>query len=159
MNVVRFALLSSHSKMRVSFRKSMRYNYAVRRVYALVLLLVFSFVLIAPAFASASDPESKLPACCRRDGKHKCGMAGMGNAALNSSTGVRVSPVQARCPSYPTCTQAPAHTDVMFTEPVANVISLVWVDPDGVPQTVACYRMSYLRSSQKRGPPTSSTLL
>ena len=137
----------------------MRYNYAVRRVYALVLLLVFSFVLIAPALASESDPESKLPPCCRKDGKHKCGMAGMGKAIAGSSTGVRVSPLRSKCPSCPSCIQAPAQPDAVFVEPRSSVVSSAWVDPDGVPQTAARYRMSYLRSSQKRGPPTSSTLL
>jgi hypothetical protein len=132
----------------------MRYNYAVRRVYALVLLLVFSLVLIAPAFASASGNESKLPACCRKDGKHKCGMTGMSTVVSDSTTDrIRVSPLRSKCPSFPSGAQAPVHTDAVFTEPVSNVISLAWVDPGGVPQTAALYRMSYLRSSQKRGPP------
>jgi len=47
------------------------YDDDVRRTLAAALLTLFSFSLIVP-LVFASDPESKLPACCRRAGKHRC---------------------------------------------------------------------------------------
>jgi hypothetical protein len=43
----------------------------VRRILAVALLALFSFSLVEPAVFS-SDAESRLPACCRRLGKHHC---------------------------------------------------------------------------------------
>jgi len=45
------------------------YTTTARSVSAALLLAIFGFSLITPAL-SASDPESKLPPCCRRTGKH-----------------------------------------------------------------------------------------
>jgi hypothetical protein len=42
----------------------------MRRVLALPLLALFSFWLIVPALVSSED--SRLPECCRRDGRHRC---------------------------------------------------------------------------------------
>jgi hypothetical protein len=43
----------------------------VRRILASLLVVLVGFSLI-PAAAFASNAESKVPACCRRDGKHHC---------------------------------------------------------------------------------------
>ena len=40
----------------------------------MLLLALFSFSLISPAVL-ASDADSKLPACCKRNGKHHCDAA------------------------------------------------------------------------------------
>jgi len=45
----------------------------MQRFLATLLVVSFSFPLLLPAMLRGT--ESKLPACCRRDGKHKCGMA------------------------------------------------------------------------------------
>jgi hypothetical protein len=42
------------------------------RLLASVLLLIVSLPWFAPL--AASTPDSGLPACCRRDGKHHCAM-------------------------------------------------------------------------------------
>ena len=67
----------------------------MRRLWAATLVVLFSLSLIGPAL-SASSPESNLPACCRRDGKHHCAMMAMQSAA--SSGPVLAG---ARCASFP----------------------------------------------------------
>jgi hypothetical protein len=41
----------------------------VQRLIAILILWQFSF---APAFAAVAAPQSTLPACCRKNGKHHC---------------------------------------------------------------------------------------
>jgi len=47
------------------------YIWPAKRIAAILLLGVFTFLLIAPV-ALARDPESQLPTCCRAHGKHNC---------------------------------------------------------------------------------------
>jgi len=65
----------------------------VRQTLAAALLALFSFSLIVP-LVFASDPESKLPACCRRAGKHRCVMP-----VAESPSGSTVQ--AARCSAFP----------------------------------------------------------
>lgn len=75
----------------------------MRRVLASVLLLLFSLALASPLFAS--DPESNLPACCRRNGKHHCNMR-MGG---DSGPGIQT----AACPLYSFARGASAQPDTL----------------------------------------------
>ena len=58
----------------------------MRRVPAILLLAVFSFSLISPALF-ASETESNLPACCRRDGKASLRDNGNRNGVIFGSVG------------------------------------------------------------------------
>jgi hypothetical protein len=69
----------------------LRYDKALRRLWAIFLLALFSFSLIGPTVAADSD--SNLPACCRRFGKHHCSMSG------NPSSGPAAR--SARCAAFP----------------------------------------------------------
>ena len=82
----------------------------MRRLLATLLLTIFSYSLISPALF-ASDADSKLPACCRRNGAHRCAMS------MNQS-GQSSGPVRAgRCPSFPECARAvPASRTVGLPE-------------------------------------------
>jgi hypothetical protein len=44
----------------------------MRRTIALALTMIFSWMLIGPAFGP--DADANLPPCCRRNGKHHCMM-------------------------------------------------------------------------------------
>jgi hypothetical protein len=123
----------------------------MRRALALLLLVGFSFPLIAPLFASAPS-EASLPACCRRNGKHHC--------ALYASMMVspRYQTITARCPCYP-------FTGIALMLPhgfagnarVETVISAT--GPTAVVREAdAGYRISFDRSRQKRGPPSLLSL-
>jgi hypothetical protein len=116
----------------------------MRRVAA-SLLLLFSFSLIAPALAA--DPESNLPACCRRGGKHECQLRG-----ASHSSGVAFE--AAKCPFFPGArgVSAQPQSGAPVTVIAANnapVRSYVVAHA----QTVSFLRISFSRSAQKRGPP------
>ena len=61
---------------------------------------LFSFALIAPALPN--DADADLPACCRRDGKHACGMRMERTSPSGSAWQT------ARCPSFPAVKGLPA---------------------------------------------------
>jgi hypothetical protein len=119
----------------------------MRRALAMLLMLLFSAPLIAPAFASAPD-ESQLPACCRRAGKHHCAMnMEMGNIPSSSHV------LSEKCPFSPY-----AHTP--FVQPHAFAATHVpaAAGPAAAPAAVvaaaeAGYRISADRARHKRGPP------
>ena len=71
----------------------------MRRLLSLVLLAVFSLPVILPALALGQDPESNLPACCRRNGAHHCRMSAEQTQALLD--GHHVTTVHSKCPLYP----------------------------------------------------------
>jgi hypothetical protein len=120
----------------------------MRRTVALALMMVFSWMLMAPLLAP--DGEANLPVCCRRHGKHHCAMSRMGRLDGQSRGFTTVSE---KCPCLPASTCA--------------VQSSSWQPEDGKPfcgevsvpaacaaQTEARPRISFLRSHQRRGPPT-----
>ena len=121
----------------------------MRRALAILLMAVFSFPLISPALF-ASDAESNLPACCRRDGKHHCAMM-----ASESESPSGPSLQAARCPSFPAASATPSSPAVSLP-PVSQVIFAGLLShPASCPQTEALCRISYSRAGQKRGPPTA----
>jgi hypothetical protein len=120
----------------------------MRRALASFLLAVFSFPLIAPAFFV--DAEANLPACCRRDGKHHCAMT-MDETA--SAAGVSVGTAQPRCPLYPGASATPVGRYAAVLRSSGAVFGAIVSHPAIQFQTEAGYRISFGRSSQKRGPP------
>jgi hypothetical protein len=130
------------------------YYGAMRRVPAILLVFVFSFSLIAPAVFS--DAESNLPACCRRDGKHHCGMTDreMADMAQTPSSGLAVNALRAKCPFFPSGgAVVPNPQAVLLTasQPARASIDSQIASPA---QREAGYRISFNRSHQKRGPPS-----
>jgi len=122
---------------------------SVRRIAATLLLLTFSIALITPLL-SASDPESKLPPCCRRNGKHHC-------AAMGSTEPSSVPTLQAsRCASYPMAIVVAATPLVSL--PIVSLASIAAPihHPAIRPQAQSLCRSSFGRTRQKRGPPLVS---
>jgi hypothetical protein len=120
----------------------------VRRVCAILLMALFSFSLISPA-VFASDDDSRLPACCRRGGKHHCTMT----SSPSESSSDRA--VQAgRCPFFPTGQAVPASRIVSLPGESQAIFAGLISHPACRPQTEALCRISYSRAGQKRGPPT-----
>lgn len=122
----------------------------MRRALAALLMLVFSFPLIAPAFVSASPDESSLPACCRRNGQHHCAMNAI---SLASGVSKRYVTIAATCPWAPF-----AHVALMLPHALSSRRAPAVVAPLAGPAAVVCaaeagYRISFHRSRQKRGPP------
>jgi hypothetical protein len=119
----------------------------MRRAPAALLLLLLSLPLIAPLLVSAPD-ESQLPACCRRDGKHHCAMAGMALQNIPS----RFVVVSEKCPYCPFL-----HAQLMlphiFFRPASAFTAHAASIADIVRETEAGYRISADRARHKRGPP------
>jgi hypothetical protein len=119
----------------------------MRRVLALPLLLVFSWMLIAPAFGP--DADANLPACCRRGGKHHCTMHRMGQIGGSQKGFTSVSEKCPYCPAS-TCAVAP----VTYKPETGNALYIKLVSmPARASRTKVLYRISLFRSHQKRGPP------
>jgi len=114
--------------------------------------MVFSFPLISPLL-SAPRPEAKLPPCCRKDGKHACGM--MPKAEAPHPAGE--SAIKARktaCPLFPSAQSTPAMVKADVAVPRHALTVPVHTVRVAAEQAEAQYRISFNRSCQKRGPPT-----
>jgi len=119
----------------------------VPRIIAAALLLVFAGNTALPALFA--DPESNLPACCRRDGKHHCAMMDM----AQDDGGVYWKSVPQKCGQFP---KAGASLCAGKTGPqrTSEIGAIVSSHPTVVAQTEVLYRISHSRSREKRGPPS-----
>lgn len=120
----------------------------VRRIVAILLAHVFSFLLMLPFFASNS--EIAVPACCRRAGKHHC----MSHVQSSPGTGPAVASITAKCSSFP---RAAVTKHVQEFSPFASssIYAGLVSHPSVIAQTEAGYRTAFDTSRQKRGPPHS----
>jgi len=129
-------------------RKTSRISRMLRAVEAW-LIVVFSLGLIAPALSA--DPESQLPACCRRLGQHQCSAM---QGADRNAPGARVSAVPVKCPFFPSSTVVtPSHGNARLMSATHSGVSLSFRAAMRRAQTIALYRASFSRLRQKRGPP------
>lgn len=119
----------------------------MRRAFATLLLALFSFSLISPAVL-ASDPESNLPACCRRGGKHHCAMMAMQSESPSGS-----SLQTARCPSFPVAGAIPGTPAVSLPALSQSVFTGFFGHSVFLRATETLCLSSYSRAGQKRGPP------
>jgi hypothetical protein len=113
----------------------------LQRFVALLLLAIFSFPLTAAAILVRSD--SKAPACCRREGKHHCGMANP-----DAGAGLRE-----KCPNYPLAPATPAFSNAVALSSTQVFFASIVKHPAIHAQTEALQRIAFSRSRQKRGPP------
>jgi hypothetical protein len=115
----------------------------MRRTIAFSLLMVFSWMLIVPLFGP--DAEANLPPCCRRNGKHHCMMRRMERQSGFTSA-------SEKCPCVPPSTGV-LHSATYKPETGEQFHAEAVRPPACAAQTEALYRLSFLRSHQKRGPP------
>ena len=140
----------------------------MRRVLSILLLLVLGFGPTATAGALASGlifapasgwtgkiDESRIPACCRRNGKHHCAMGTQGESAPSTSQ----TSVFAKdsCPCSPRALAATAPTVVGLLGPISNSSAYPSSLRVQTP-TQAAAQKARLRSWPKRGPPATQTL-
>lgn len=122
----------------------------MRRVWAAILVVLFSYPLIAPAFASLPG-DAELPACCRRNGKHHCAMymAEMMLGQLSS----RFVTVQEKCP-YAPFAHCPLMLPHSFPPAARRTVAGLSQGPAPIVRAAeAGYRISADRTRHKRGPP------
>ena len=123
----------------------------MHRILATLLLAAISLTLM-PMALLAGTSASDLPACCRKDGKHKCMMA---DADTDGPSLRRVS----QCPMFPAHVVATAACGVAGV-PVPYASGEVFATAllKCAAQAEAQYRISYSRSRCKRGPPACSSI-
>ena len=119
----------------------------MRRSVAILLAMLFSWLLVLPVFASSSD--SNLPACCRKTGKHHCAMR------MQQSHEANIAAVSEKCPCL---AHMMASTDTERFAPPKKVFVFAGLitQSEALAQVNAGYRISTIRSRQKRGPPSLS---
>ncbi len=115
----------------------------------MLVLTVIGFSLIPSALFA--EKTSELPACCRRDGKHHC--ASMA-AKHTQPPGVAIAGLRTKCPLFPAGGAVPASGNAVAPVAAHVFVAPVAVYPTAAAQTEAQYRVSFSRSSQKRGPPS-----
>jgi hypothetical protein len=131
----------------------------MRRLLSILLFAATLFPTLAPILSTGAMAESMLPACCRRAGKHQCGMVAeeramtMGDHANPASKPVKFTPPLERCP-YSQRSLAPAHLQVFAPGSTAMRATTALRQPSSAVQAECLRRISFDRSRQKRGPPT-----
>jgi hypothetical protein len=116
----------------------------VRRALAVALLSVVSISLIPPE-VFASEADSNLPTCCRRNGKHHCGMV----AESSSDPAVQSSP----CANFPSTRVVPLSPHKRLPMLSHVVVAAVSTYPTSRPRQEVLLHISFTRAGQKRGPP------
>jgi len=119
----------------------------MQRGVATALAVLFSWLLILPAFAAPAALNAA--PCCRKGGAHQCAMS----SSEDSTAGVRT--VRAKCPFANGSLSFCSHFSSCAPESGESVYAGL-IQPASVSiQTQASFRFSYDRSRQKRGPPLS----
>jgi hypothetical protein len=139
----------------------------MRHLFSILLLLVLGLSQAVPADALASGlssglrsgwtgkvDESRVPACCRRNGKHHCTMSAEQYADLSGQTSVAASE---SCPCAPQtlASTAPQLSALAQAPPAAIHVP---ARPRAAHATSAAVLLSDRQTQPKRGPPASQTL-
>ena len=120
----------------------------VSKAITVALVLVFACEVVSPGLFAGAGSTS--PACCRRDGKHHC-LSKSGTAQSAPAEGLLLSTV--RCQYFPTNATAPGGR-CWVAPPSRQATAAVFSHPAAKAQIEAYYRISLIRGSQKRGPPS-----
>jgi hypothetical protein len=122
----------------------------VAKFIASALLLILACDTALPALLAG--PESNLPACCRRDGKHHCAMMGMLEQQQENS-GPSWNTVAKKCPLFPRATVA-FFADPCTPIPATGFAGLLSGASVVKAQSEVLFHVSHSRTRQKRGPPS-----
>ena len=131
--------------------RNLCYDISVQRICAVLLLAILSSSLITPLL-SATTPASTIPACCRKDGKHHCSMANMKQQHDEAAT-APVKFTTGKCLQFPNTGAVPIAYNADAPPAALILYAAIVRHPTAHAQTEAQFRVSFSRSSQKRGPP------
>ncbi len=137
-------------------RDELIYSCGVRRVLSITLILLFGLPLVAPLFALGAMRESRLPACCRRAGKHQCVM-GMAQQAAVSEHSPEAAAPPAQCPYFPKAVAVNAQPSFAMARSM-NHFSPWPTRRIAEPQTQSQLDVLHDLSHWQRGPPPPNTL-
>ena len=125
----------------------MNFVLQLRKLTAAFLFAVLCLALLQPLFADSSKPQ--LPACCRNEGKHKCGMA-----AHDDSPTFRTAP----CSEYPRIASQATTTDAAVLPSANNVFALAQ-RPQVTTRGPQCIARRFTHFVSLRGPPARFQML
>jgi hypothetical protein len=126
----------------------------MRRTIAMFMLLLFGAFLCVPLFAASYDSQNELPACCKRNGKHRC-MSRMMQVAPGTT---QVSAPPEKCPLFPqTRMMIVVQDHAVAPSPSGAYYAALQSHPACHSQLEAQKRISFDRSRQKRGPPAANS--
>ena len=129
---------------------------SVRRLLSIMLLAVFGLPVVSPLFALSSTEAARLPACCRRDGKHHC-TAPAADRDNPTPRGTQLSAPAGKCPCCPPAVSVTPNR--LLALPIGDAIFASLIShPSGLAQTESMQRISRDRARPKRGPPVLSSL-
>ena len=131
--------------------RNLCYDTRVQRMCAVLLLAILSSSLITPLL-SAVTPASTIPACCRKDGKHHCSMANM-KQQHDDAAAATVKFTTGKCSQFPNPGTVPISCNADAQHATLILYAAIVSHPTAHAQTEAQFRVSFTRSSQKRGPP------
>jgi len=121
----------------------------MRQVWSVILLAVFGATWVVPVLLA--DSAANLPACCRRDGMHRCALQDM--RAPDSASGPALQAAAMKCPLFLRMGPVSSHSEALGISTARAVFASLAAHPAVRPQVEALYRISFNRASQKRGPP------
>lgn len=126
----------------------------MRRIVGAFLILVFSLGPLAAAVPA--NAESRLPACCRRNGAHHCAMSAgqLSQSAGESSRTAPVAALPSHCSNYPGLLAASTVSFHALAGPAASLPGL-GARPLAPVANGAAARVSQFRTRAGRGPPIS----
>ncbi|HLI77577.1 MAG TPA: DUF2946 family protein [Acidobacteriaceae bacterium] len=131
-----------------------------RKPIAALLLLVFVLPMLLSSMAMGQDPESGLPACCRRNGQHHCAMTLMERSAMAMSAATQQEPRWSspaeHCPYCPASVTVAQHLDSLAPPPVSPLLLYSRTLAERRRQAECRRRIALDGARHKRGPPASS---
>lgn len=128
----------------------MYHDFKMRRVLSIFFVLFFT---VGPLSAAIGDSEdSRLPACCRRNGAHHCALALQAAVTMAAAAGEAVLTAHKTCPCFPssiaTNLRAP---DALAAAPASAAALLAQRHSAAAGRAAA--RQSQIRTRVSRGPP------
>ncbi len=123
------------------------YDGNVRRTLASLLVALFSLSLTMPLVMAGESAEAKLPACCRKDGKHACGM----NKKAAPVDGPAAQAAKIRCGYYPSGGISAGVDGAEIAVPVAVLFALG--EEETGPEVTGAAKGLAIAGWRERGPP------
>lgn len=121
----------------------------MRRALASLLLALFSIPLIFVTLVDGA--ASSLPACCLRDGKHRCMLT---DGSESAPSGAQLRAIQPKCPLFPRAGAVPGFSQ---SASLASAVATLSFRIEHAPAASTIDRpvsLSCDRFPHKRGPPT-----
>jgi len=125
----------------------------VRKLISILLLAAFALPFLSALSALGETPESRLPACCRRNGAHHCMMSAEQMAQLEQ--GRHFTTIHSKCPLFPRAITSAAH-QTLSPQFLSRAFGQVFSSSTVSLQTQNWTGSALKGAHPKRGPPRAS---